>query len=277
MTTLADIIAATRRGISQRVSEVDVNTLERQSESHTPRGFRNALESRCREGIAVIAELKKASPSRGLIRANFDPAELARELQQAGAAALSILTDEEFFHGSLSNLRTASANSSLPCLRKDFIIDEFQILEARANCADAVLLIAAALSQNDLAHLAQCARENKLDALCEVHDEEELGRALDAGCDLIGVNNRDLKTFKVDLDTAFRLADSLPPNVVSVAESGIESGADIARLRSAGYDAFLIGETLMKAETPGDALKCLISEALQTLPTTNNQEPTAAL
>jgi indole-3-glycerol phosphate synthase len=277
MTTLADIIAATRRGITQRLAESDLDVMERMAADHKPRGFRKALKAASKEHVAIIAELKKASPSKGLIRSNFDPAELARELQQAGAAALSVLTDEEFFQGSLVNLRTASESSSLPCLRKDFVVDEFQILEARANCADAVLLIVAALSENELSSLSQRAREQKLDVLCEVHDEEELGRALDAGCDLIGVNNRDLKTFNVDSGTAFRLADSLPPNVVSVAESGIESGTDIARLRSAGYDAFLIGESLMKAEHPGHTLKSLIADAKELSPTTNDRRPTTVL
>jgi len=277
MTTLADIIAATRRGITQRLAESDLDAMERMAADHHPRGFRKALESANKERVAVIAELKQASPSKGLIRSNFDPAELARELEPAGAAALSVLTDEEFFYGSLANLRTASENSTLPCLRKDFIIDEFQILEARANCADAVLLIVAALSKDELGSLAQCARKFQLDVLCEVHDEEELGRALDAGNDLIGVNSRDLKTLNVDLDTAFRLADSLPPDVVSVAESGIESGADIARLRSAGYDAFLIGESLMKAANPGKALRAFLSDASAVSPTENDERPTTVL
>lgn len=277
MTTLADIIAATRHGITQRLAESDLDAMERMAADHKPRGFRRALQSASKERVAVIAELKPASPSKGLIRSDFDPAELARDLEAAGAAALSVLTDEEFFQGSLANLRIASENSVLPCLRKDFIIDEFQILEARANCADAVLLIVAALSDDEVRSLAERARKYDLDILCEVHDEEELGRALDAGCDLMGVNSRDLKTFKVDLNTAFRLADSLPPNVVSVAESGIASGADIARLRSAGYDAFLIGETLMKAKHPGDILKSLTADAMELSRTTNDQQPSAAL
>jgi indole-3-glycerol phosphate synthase len=235
--------------------------MERQAEAHVPRGFRKKLETASRSGIAVIAELKKASPSRGLIRSNFDASSLAGELEQAGAAALSVLTDEEFFSGSLANLRAASEQTQLPCLRKDFIVDEFQVLEARANCSDAVLLIAAALSQEELLMLAKKAREMQLDTLCEVHDEEELGRALDAGCDLIGVNSRNLQTFQVDLGTAFRVAPSIPPGAVAVAESGIESGSDIARLRSAGYEAFLIGESLMRAPSPGEALKAMMSEA----------------
>jgi indole-3-glycerol phosphate synthase len=216
-----------------------------------------------RDGIAVavIAELKKASPSKGLIRADFRPSKLARELEQAGAAALSVLTDEQFFKGSLDYLRQASASSSLPCLRKDFIVDELQIVEARANCADAILLIVAALDQKELVSLAGMARAQGLDVLCEAHDEEELQRALDAGCDLIGINSRNLHTFEVNLETAFRLVEKVPATCVRVAESGIHSGADLARLRSAGYEAFLIGECLMTAEHPGQALAKLARTA----------------
>jgi len=209
--------------------------------------------------IAVIAELKKASPSKGLIRAEFRPAKLARELEAAGAAALSVLTDEEFFQGSLANLREASAAVKIPCLRKDFIVDEFQLLEARANAADAVLLIVAALTLEELSALSRAARARGLDVLCEVHDGEELQRALDVGCDLIGVNARDLQTFQVNLETAFDLAATFPRNVVRVAESGIHSAEDVARLRAAGYDAFLIGESLMRAERPGEALRGLLA------------------
>jgi indole-3-glycerol phosphate synthase len=212
-------------------------------------------------GIAVIAELKKASPSKGLIRADFRPAELARELEAAGAAALSILTDEEFFQGSLANLRAASASASLPCLRKDFIVDELQIVEARANCADAILLIVAALEQSELVALAKSAQSHGLDVLCEAHDAVELERALDAGCDLIGINSRNLRTFEVNIETALQLAEKIPVDCVRVAESGIQSGSDLARLRSVGYDAFLIGESLMKAEDPGKALSKLMTDA----------------
>jgi indole-3-glycerol phosphate synthase len=269
MTVLADIIAAARRRVRESRSRADMHELERRAESHVPRGFRCALERASKSGIAIIAELKKGSPSRGLIRGEFDPKQLAWELQDAGAAALSVLTDEEFFYGSLNNLCIASESAKLPCLRKDFIVDEFQALEARANCADALLLIVAALEQKELHALTKRARELNLDVLCEVHDEEELGRALDAECDLIGVNSRDLRTFNVDLTAAFRLSDSIPPGVVAVAESGIESGADIARLRSAGYDAFLIGETLMRAQSPGEALRKLLGDATVDAATAN--------
>lgn len=261
MTSLPEILAAARRRVEDSISRADLSQLEQDAATHVPRGFRKALESASASGVAIIAELKKASPSRGLIRSNFDVAKLSQELEQAGAAALSVLTDEEFFQGSLDNLGLASQATKLPCLRKDFIIDEFQILEARANRADAVLLIVAALSQPKMIALAKRSAEFQLDVLCEIHDEEELGRALDAGCDLVGVNSRDLHTFSVDLDTAFRVAQMLPPEVVAVAESGIERGQDIAQLRSAGYNAFLIGETLMRASSPGSELRRLIAEA----------------
>jgi indole-3-glycerol phosphate synthase len=257
---LDQIIAATRARVTKTKAGADLRELERQAELHVPRGFRQALAARSREGTAVIAELKKASPSKGLIRADFRPADLARELESAGAAALSVLTDEEFFQGSLKYLRDASAAVSIPCLRKDFIVDEFQLLEARANSADAILLIVAALSQAEFTDLARAARAGGLDVLCEVHDGEELQRALDSGCDLIGVNSRDLKTFKVDLDIAFRLAEKFPPDVVRVAESGIRNIADIGRLRMAGYQAFLVGESLMRSETPGSELMRMLGQ-----------------
>jgi indole-3-glycerol phosphate synthase len=255
---LERIVAATRARVAEARRGADLRDLERRAEQYVPRGFRRALASKSRDGIAVIAELKKASPSKGLIRAEFRPAELAVELEMAGAAALSVLTDEEFFQGSLGNLREASAVVSIPCLRKDFIVDEFQLLEARANCADAVLLIVAALSVEELGRFSRGARQRGLDVLCEVHDGDELQRALDAGCDLIGVNTRDLRTFKVDLEAAFALAGKFPSGVVRVAESGIHSAEDVAQLRAAGYDAFLVGESLMRASAPGDALRELM-------------------
>lgn len=259
--SLDSIVAATRQRLFLSRRDSDLPALERAAAEHIPRGFRKQLCRVAQDGIAIIAELKKASPSKGLIRANFSPAEFARDLEQAGAVALSVLTDEQFFQGSLDYLREASSSSSLPCLRKDFIVDEFQIVEARANCADAILLIVAALEQKELVSLAEIARSLNLDVLCEAHDEEELKRALDAGCDLIGINSRNLRTFEVDLETAFRLVGKIPATCVRVAESGIQSGTDLARLRSAGYEAFLIGESLMKAERPGEALAKLMEEA----------------
>ncbi|HET9305937.1 MAG TPA: indole-3-glycerol phosphate synthase TrpC [Candidatus Sulfotelmatobacter sp.] len=274
---LDEIVAATRRRVSETKSSLDFAELERRAEQHVPRGFRRALENphfsqsqgemgHPQERIAVIAELKKASPSKGLIRASFNPVELARELEGAGAAALSVLTDEEFFQGSLGNLREASAAVAVPCLRKDFIIDEFQLLEARANSADAVLLIVAALTQAELVALARGAADCELDVLCEVHDADELQRALDAGCNLIGVNTRDLRTFKVNLETALDLAEKVPQNVVRVAESGIRTSDDMARLRAAGYHAFLVGESLMRAERPGAALRALVASSESRVP-----------
>jgi indole-3-glycerol phosphate synthase len=255
---LDQIVARTRVRVAAAKRAADLHDHERRAAGHIPREFRRALELKSKDGVAVIAELKKASPSKGLIRAEFDADGLARELEAAGAAALSVLTDEEFFQGSLENLRQASSATKLPCLRKDFIVDEFQLLEARANCADAVLLIVAVLEQVELVALARKASELGLDVLCEVHNKEESERALNAGCDLIGVNTRDLRTFKLNAETAFQLADSFPKNVVRVAESGIRSASDVARLRAAGYQAFLVGESLMRAARPGDALRELL-------------------
>jgi indole-3-glycerol phosphate synthase len=261
MSLLDQIIRTTRRRVEETRSGADVRELERRAAQHIVRGFRRRLLEVSQTGIAVIAELKKASPSKGLIRADFDAATLAKELEAAGAAALSVLTDVEHFQGSLANLERASAATRIPCLRKDFIVDEFQILEARAYGADAVLLIVAGLEDAELKSLYAKARVAGLDVLCEVHDEEELQRALDCGCDTIGVNNRNLKTFAVDLNTSLRLSDLMPASVLRVAESGIHNGADATRLRAAGFNAFLIGESLMKAEVPGNALRSLIAEA----------------
>jgi indole-3-glycerol phosphate synthase len=261
--TLDKIVAARRRSVEAARNGADLRALERAAADHTPRGFGRALR-KSGGGIAVIAELKKASPSRGLIRADFPVAELARELESAGASALSVLTEEEFFQGSLANLRVASAVVKIPCLRKDFIVDTFQVLEARANHADAILLIVAALTDSELRQLRAAAHEHALDVLCEVHDRGELERALDAGCDIIGVNSRDLKTFHVDLETALRLAPEIPSGKVKVAESGIHSAGDVERLRGAGFDAMLVGESLMKAPRPGEALKELLASTLAT-------------
>jgi indole-3-glycerol phosphate synthase len=250
--TLQNIVHAARERVK---SAPDADSIRARAQAHTPRGFRAALLKAAERGPAVIAELKKASPSRGVIRADFSPRALAVELASAGAAALSILTDVDFFQGSLANLESASQSVRIPCLRKDFIVHPSQVLESRPHRADALLLIVAALSDLELRELRSAAVSEKLDVLCEVHDEAELGRALDLGFDLIGVNNRDLKTFEVKLDTALRLAPMIPDGIVRVAESGISSAADIRRLREAGYHAFLIGESLMKAEHPGEKLK----------------------
>jgi indole-3-glycerol phosphate synthase len=261
--TLDQIVAATRARVRERKRLADLRALDQQAAAMPPRSFRAALVKRAAEGTAIIAELKKASPSKGIIREHFDVPALAREYGRGGASALSVLTEEEFFLGSLENLRLAKAASHLPCLRKDFIVDEFQLLEARAAGADAVLLLASVLNDHELGTLLGRAQGLDLDVLCEVHGETELRRALAAGCDLVGVNNRDLRTFKVDLETAVRLAPQLPANVFKVAESGIYTADDIGRLCLAGYQAFLIGEALMRAASPGKALEELITSCDQ--------------
>ena len=259
---LPEILAHTRTVVSERKAAADMRLLERAAEAHVPRGFARALWAKAADGIAVIAELKKASPSRGLIRADFDAAVLARQMEAGGAAVLSVLTNEKFFQGSLENLRRASAAVKLPCLRKDFMVDEFQVLEARANGADAILLIVAALSDAELRMLRESARSFELDVLCEVHDRDELERALALECECVGVNSRDLRTFEVSLERACELADKLPASPVRVAESGIHTAADMQRLRAAGYDAFLIGESLMRQAHPGEALAKLLDECV---------------
>jgi indole-3-glycerol phosphate synthase len=259
---LDDIVAATRLSLVERKRVTDFRKLEQMAEQYIPRGFRASLERRAAtQGIAVIAELKKASPSKGVLRADMDVAAVAGEYEQAGAAALSVLTEEQYFKGSLQNLRVASAATGLPCLRKDFIVDEFQVLEARANHADAILLIAASLTDAELRVLYQRARECALDVLCEVHDEPELERVIECGCDIIGVNNRDLRTFHVDLATAERLAKRIPASVLKVAESGIHTGEDVVRLRRAGFGVFLVGESLITRPSPGAALRELLQSA----------------
>jgi indole-3-glycerol phosphate synthase len=223
------------------------------------RPFAEALARRGR--INVIAEHKRRSPSRGAIREDLLPADVARRYEAAGAAALSVLTDELFFGGRLAHLEEARAATALPVLRKDFVLDPWQVWEARAAGADAVLLIVAALADAHLSALLAVTREAGLDALVEVHDRGELDRALAAGSRIVGVNSRDLRTLAVSLDTALALAPAIPDGVVAVAESGIRTGADVRRLRDAGFDAFLVGEHLMKAPDPGEALKRLLEEA----------------
>jgi indole-3-glycerol phosphate synthase len=255
------ILAQTRADLAQRRERAPLPLIEKAAAAHTPRGFAAALRRAAASGPAIIAELKKASPSKGLIRRNFEPASLARDLECGGAAALSVLTDEPFFQGSLTNLDLASAATQIPCLRKDFIVDEYQIVEARAHHADAILLIAAALGDEELARLTASAHEHQLDILCEVHTAEELARVGSLGCDAYGVNNRDLRTFAVALETSLRLGPQLPNHALHIAESGIHTAADIHALRGAGFHAFLIGESLMREAHPGAALATLLQSA----------------
>ena len=265
-TMLASILAKTRATVATAKKSVPLADLERRI-THRPRGWAAALRRQAAVGTAVVAEIKKASPSKGLIRADFDPAWLAARYRVGGAAALSVLTDEPYFQGSLRNLELASAAAPLPCLRKDFMIDEYQIVEARAHRADAILLIAAALTNAELKHLADVAVGFSLDVLVEVHTTDELSRVLDTGLAAlgetgalaIGVNNRDLRTFEVSLETSLALVEQIPASVVRVTESGIFTPADIARLRKAGFDAFLIGESLMRQPDPGAALAELLA------------------
>lgn len=257
-THLDRILTETRRTVAERKANADMRALERRAAEHTPRGFAAALKRKAQDGPAVIAELKKASPSKGLIREDFDPASLAQSLERGGAAVLSVLTDEPFFQGSLRNLQIASASVSIPCLRKDFMVDEFQIVEARAHGADAILLIAAALTDAELRTLRAAAKSAGLDVLCEVHDADEIARVADLDCEAYGVNSRDLRTFNVSLETTASLAAALPRDVVRVAESGIGSAADIERMQRAGYNAFLVGESLMRAADPGAALDAML-------------------
>jgi indole-3-glycerol phosphate synthase len=260
-TQLEQILAHTRLEVTNRRAVADIALLKRRTAAHRPRGFEASLRSVAASGPAIIAELKKASPSRGLIRPDFDPPTLARSLESAGAAALSVLTDEKFFQGSLDNLTLASRAVSIPCLRKDFILHPFQILEARAACADAILLIVAALSDAELRSLQDEARRMELDVLCEVHDRAELDRAAALGFTVIGVNSRNLHTMQVQPQTQLELAEWLPRDAVHVAESGIRTAADIARMRNSGYHAFLIGESLMRQPDPAAALSSLIEQA----------------
>ena len=261
MTKLDQILGATRERLSRAKAQANMRALEKMAASHVPRGFRKRLLAMSQLGPAVIAELKKASPSKGVLRGTFPVGHLANQLARGGASALSVLTDEQFFQGSLANLAEASAATDLPCLRKDFILDEFQLLEARAHRADAVLLILAALDDTNFRHLLEQARAFELDALCEVHDQEELRRAMEGGAEIVGVNSRDLRTFQINLDVVMDLASIIPNHVLRVAESGIDKGAEIRELHASGYQAFLVGEALMRAEDPGKKLQQLLHDA----------------
>ncbi|MCL4819711.1 MAG: indole-3-glycerol phosphate synthase TrpC [Vicinamibacteria bacterium] len=254
---LARILAATRERVDR--AKAARPTIEPRATAPARVSFTAALT---RPGhVRVIAEHKRRSPSRGAIREDLSVAEVARGYEAAGAAALSVLTEPEFFGGDDAHLAAAREAAQLPLLRKDFTIDAWQVAEAAALGADAVLLIAAALDDSELRELLRAAHEHALDALVEVHDREELHRSLRAGARIVGVNNRDLRSLQVDLATAFALAPEIPEDVIAVAESGLRSGSDLRRLREAGFDAFLVGESLMSAPDPGAALAALIAEA----------------
>jgi indole-3-glycerol phosphate synthase len=220
------------------------------------RNFKGALT---KSSPAVIAEIKKASPSKGVLCHDFDPAAIARLYAAGGATALSVLTDCEFFKGSLDDLVAAREAVDLPVLRKDFTIDEVHVIEAAAHGADAILLIAALLEESDLRLFRELAALYDMDALVEVHDQEELDRALGSGAEIVGVNNRNLHTFEVTLETSMRLGEKIPAPVLKVSESGIRSASDVKRLAGAGFHAFLVGEHLMKSEDPAAALRELRS------------------
>jgi len=257
---LEEIVARTRERVAEWSALRPVDELQLFAElAPPPRSLADALARP--GGVNVIAEHKRRSPSRGAIREDLEPADVARGYEKAGAAALSVLTDEPFFGGRIEHLVAARAATTLPVLRKDFVVDAWQVWEARAAGADAVLLIVAALEDDELESLIALAGKAGLDALVEVHDRSELDRAFSAGARIVGVNNRNLKTLEVSLDTALSLSPAIPDGVVAVAESGIRTGDDIRRLREAGFAAFLIGERLMSAPDPGAALRSLLEES----------------
>ena len=262
-TILDDILAHKRQEVAAQKQRVDMDTLVANisASNDTPRGFMKALQARVAiGGTAVIAEVKKASPSMGVIRASFDPVAIAESYAAAGATCLSVLTDEKYFQGSGHYLRLVRAAVGLPLLRKDFIVDEYQIVEARALGADAILLIVAALSDAELAAFTRLAHDLGLDVLVEVHDEAECARALQLPLRVIGVNNRNLHDFSVSLDTSRRIKTMLPADYLLVSESGIHTRADIEALQADGIHAFLVGGALMQAEDPGVALSALLAK-----------------
>lgn len=257
-TVLDRILEARRVEVEHRKKVLPETALKYGVAAATPlRDFSAALS---RPGLNVLAELKPASPSRGVLREPFDSVSLATSLESAGAAALSVLTEGQFFRGTLKNLRDARKSIQIPVLRKDFIFDPWQIWETRANDADSFLLIVAALTDNQLSELIALGRELKMEPLVEVHTPAELDRALHVGAKIIGVNNRNLKTLDVRVETSFDLIDKIPDDCIAVTESGIGSHLEIAKLRAAGYDAFLIGTSLMLAPDPAVALSSLLGK-----------------
>jgi indole-3-glycerol phosphate synthase len=258
---LEAIVAATRRIVAVRREREQDAVLEARASRRQPQPGRFRAALSVPQRVNIIAECKRRSPSRGVLRAAYDPVVLATGFEQAGAAALSILTEPTFFDGSLDHLAAVREAVRLPLLRKDFIIDSYQLLEARAHGADAVLLIAAVLGGRQLRTLLGTARAFGLEALVEAHDEAEVERALEAGAEIIGVNNRNLRTLDVDVKVSELAAARIPSTVVAVSESGLKTPADVTRLQALGYRAFLIGERLMTAADPAAALSHLLAEA----------------
>jgi len=258
---LKRILARKREEVKVHKRQASLSQLERRlEEAEATRGFVQAIESRVRqEKSAVIAEIKKASPSKGVLRAEFDPAAIARDYAEHGAACLSVLTDRDFFQGDASYLQQARQACDLPVLRKDFIIDPWQVVETRAMSADCLLLIVAALSDAQLEELSAAATEVGLDVLVEVHDGKELERALKLDLTLIGINNRDLRYFETRLETTLDLLTMIPDDRVVVSESGLNTRKDVQRLRQAGVHSYLIGEAFMRADSPGAALSELLA------------------
>jgi indole-3-glycerol phosphate synthase len=255
-TILDRIVEARRESIANRKSVLPEAALKFAVErAAPPRDFAGALS---RDAYNVIAELKKASPSRGILRENYEPAALAAGLEAAGAAALSVITEEEFFSGSLGDLKAAKKATQIPILRKDFIIDTWQVWEARAAGADSFLLIAAILDDAGLRELLDLGHSLEMEPLVEVHSREEIARAAGAGARLIGVNNRDLRDFSVHLETSLDLIESIPDECIAVSESGLQTHNDLVRLRHRGFDAFLVGEHLMKHADPAQPLRELL-------------------
>jgi indole-3-glycerol phosphate synthase len=255
------ILARKAEEIEQRSRVCPLDELRaRAQQQPATRGFVRAIQRKLAAGdAAVIAEVKKASPSKGLIRKDFDPAAIARSYEAGGAACLSVLTDVDFFQGSNAYLGEARAACRLPVIRKDFIIDPYQVYEARMIGADAILLIVAALEDGPMIEMANLAHELGMDVLVEVHDIDELERALQTDCQLIGVNNRNLRTFEVSLDTSLELKAAMPADRIMVTESGIATRDDVARMRGAGIHAFLVGESFMRQPDPGAALKAMFT------------------
>ena len=259
---LEAIIGATRNRVAAAIARQPHSAVERRALARMPKSAAFVERLSRRGSINVIAECKRRSPSRGVLRTAYDPVEIARGYQRGGAAAISVLTEPAFFDGSLEHLAAVREAVDVPLLRKDFIIDDYQLLEARAAGADAILLIVAALDDQDLARLAATADALQLAAVVEVHDRADCGRALAAGATIIGVNNRNLRTLAVDLDASRQIAEMLPAGVIGISESGLKTPADLQSMTGLGYQAFLIGERFMIEPDPGAALSGLI-ESLQ--------------